>query len=158
MSLGGVGEGEADRVVAARGAVEQEPAALGAPGLGGEPLRALEGRRLRADVDSLDARRDVVQDRRLAEHLGQPRVAAGALVAGDVEAAGVARDVGGDRVEVGGFALVGHSPVRGLAARVLGVRVPPLLGGDLALDVHVLGLLEGLEALAAQLAARARTA
>ena len=31
-------------------------------------------------------------------------------------------------------------------------------GGDLALDVHVLGLLEGLEALAAELAARAPTA
>src|SRR5262249_40264374 len=39
-----------------------------------------------------------------------------------------------------------------LAAGVLGVRVPPFLRRHLALDVDVLGLLEGLEALAAELA------
>ena len=36
------------------------------------------------------------------------------------------------------------------------VGVPPLLGADLRLDVHVLGLLEGLESLLAQLAPQAR--
>ena len=38
------------------------------------------------------------------------------------------------------------------------VGVPPLLRRDLRLDVHVLGLLEGLEALLAELAPEARTA
>ena len=113
-----VGEGHADRVVSARGAVDQEPAALGAPGLGRETLRALEGGRLGPDVDPLDARRDVVEDGGLAEGGDQAGVGAGALVAGDVEAPRVARDVGDERVEVGGFGLVGHpgDRSRGLGA------------------------------------------
>ncbi len=41
--LAGVGEREAGGLVSLRGAVDQEPAAPGAPGLGGEPLR-LAGR------------------------------------------------------------------------------------------------------------------
>ncbi len=92
------------RVVAARGAVDQEPAALRAPGLGGEPLGELERRlgRVGADVDALDPGRDVEPQRRLAERLAQRRVGARpALVAGDVEAARVAVGVGDERVEVG---------------------------------------------------------
>ena len=80
-----VGEGHADRVVSAGGAVDQEPAALGAPGLGREALRALEWGRLGPDVDPLDAGRDVMEDGGLAEGVGQPGVGAGALVPGDVE-------------------------------------------------------------------------
>ena len=63
----GVRERQADRVVAARCAVQQEPAALGPPSLGREPLRALEGRRLGADVDPFDPAGDVVKDRRVAQ-------------------------------------------------------------------------------------------
>src|SRR5215207_11265664 len=46
-------------------------------------------------------------------------------------------------------------PVGRLAAGVLRVRVPPFLWLHLALDVDVLRLLEGLEALASELAAEA---
>ena len=85
-----VGERQADRVVAARAAVDQEPAPPRAPGLGGEPLGELERRlgRIGADVDALDPGRDVEPQRRFAERLAQRRVGARpALVAGDVEAA-----------------------------------------------------------------------
>ena len=97
---------QADRVVALRGAVDQEPAALRAPGAGGEILRLLEGGRLGADVDPLGDRGDVVAQADLADQLAHRRVGAGAaLVAGDLEAAGVAGRVGEQRVDVGGRVL-----------------------------------------------------
>jgi hypothetical protein len=43
----------AGRVVALRGAVDQEPGPLRPPGLGREQLSLLEGRRFGADVDAL---------------------------------------------------------------------------------------------------------
>ena len=49
-----------------------------------------------------------MEDGGLAEGVGQAGVGAGALVPGDVEPPRVAGDVGDERVEVGGFALVGH--------------------------------------------------
>ena len=59
------------------------------PGLGGQQLRLLEGRRFGADVDALGDRGDVVAQPDLADQLAQRRVGAGAaLVAGDLEAAG----------------------------------------------------------------------
>ena len=84
-----VGEREADRVVAARAAVDEEPRALGAPGLGRELLGALEAvdGRVLADVDPGDPGRDVHLDRALPEGLDQAGIgAAAALVAGDDEA------------------------------------------------------------------------
>jgi len=56
-------------VVAAGRPVQQEPAALGPPGLGSQALGALEGSRFRTDIDSLDSRGKVVKDRRLAQCL-----------------------------------------------------------------------------------------
>ncbi len=74
--LAEVRERHADRVVAAGGAVVEEPAALRAPGLGGEPLALLERRRERVgpDVDALEPGRQVEQQR-LARR--SPRSAAG---------------------------------------------------------------------------------
>ena len=90
-------------------AVDEEPAPLRAPGVGGQPLRELERglRRVRADVDPLDPGRDVEQQRRLADRLAKRRVGArAALVAGDVEAPGIAPDVVDERVEVGRLVLI----------------------------------------------------
>ena len=87
--VAGVGEREQRHVVALRGAVDEEPGAPRAPGLGGELLGLLERRRLRrrrrcptssAGMSSASAP--------LADRLAQPRVGAGAaLVAGHVQAA-----------------------------------------------------------------------
>ena len=96
-------------MVAARAAVDQEPAAPRAPGLGGQPLGELERGvgRVGADVDALDPGGDVELAAPVAERLAQRRVGARpALVAGDVEAAGVAVGVGDQRVEVGGRVLL----------------------------------------------------
>ena len=77
--------------------------------LGGELLGASERRlaRVGPDVDPLDPGREVERQDLIAERLAQRRVGAGpALVAGDVEAAGVALGVGDQRVEVGRRVLV----------------------------------------------------
>ncbi len=101
-----VGERQADRVVALRGAVDQEPAAARAPGAGGEPLGPLERGRLRADVDALGDRGDVVADADLADQLAHLRVGTRpALVPGHLEPAGIAGGVGEQRVDVGGRVL-----------------------------------------------------
>ena len=86
--LADVREREAKSVVAARAAVDEKPAALRAPCLGGQPLCLLERRcgRIGADVDALDPGRDVEPQEPLADRLAQPRVRPpAALVAGDVE-------------------------------------------------------------------------
>ena len=96
-----VGERHAGRVVALRGAVDQEPGAARAPGLGGELLRLLEGGRFGADVDPLGDRGDVVAQADLADQLEHRRVGAeAALVPGDLEAAGVELRVGEQGVDV----------------------------------------------------------
>ena len=80
---------EAQRVVALRRAVGEEPRARGAVGLGRELLGALVRRRRGAEVDALDVLRDVERERAVADREAQPGVGArAALVAGDVEAAG----------------------------------------------------------------------
>ena len=63
-------------MVALRGAVDQEPGPLRAPGLGGEQLRLLERRRFGADVDPLGDRGDVVAQPGLADQLAHRRVGA----------------------------------------------------------------------------------
>jgi hypothetical protein len=108
-----VGERQADRVVAAGAAVDQKPAAPGAPRVGGESLGACERRlfRVGADVNALDPGRQVERQHLLAERLAQRGVGTRpSLVAGDVEAAGVASGVRDHRVEVGRRVLVhaGH--------------------------------------------------
>ena len=105
---GRVGEAHADRVVSAGSSVDQEPATPGAPGVRGEALSALEWRRLRADVDPLDARRDIVEDGGLPERCDQAGIGSGALVPRDVEPPRVASHVRDDRVEVGRFRLISH--------------------------------------------------
>ena len=93
-------------VVALRGAVDQEPAAACSPGRGGERLGLLERRRLGTLVDPRGERGDVEGDGSLAERLDEAGVGrAAALVAGDVEAAGVAVGVGAQRVEIGRLGL-----------------------------------------------------
>jgi hypothetical protein len=100
-------QGQAQRVVALRRPVGQEPRARGAVRLGGELLGALVGRRRRPEVDAHDVLRDVERQRVLAERPAQPRVRARAcLVAGHVKARGAAEAVGDDRVEVGRGRLV----------------------------------------------------
>ena len=79
-------EREAQRVVALRRAVGQEPRARGAVGLGGEALGPLVGSGRRAEVDAPDVLRDVERER-AAEAAAHGRVGAqAALVAGHVEA------------------------------------------------------------------------
>jgi hypothetical protein len=97
-------------MVSAGRSVDQEPAPPGAPGSGRQTLRALERGRLGADVDALDAGRDVVEDSGLAEGGYQGGVGAQPLVPRDMKAPRVPSDVGDDRVEVRSFRLVGHGP------------------------------------------------
>ena len=98
-------QGEAGGVVSLGSTADQEPASAGAPGVRGEALRALE-RRVGADVDPLDARRDVVLECGLAEHLNEARVRSlAALVPRHVEAPRLAPGVLDDRVEIGGLLL-----------------------------------------------------
>jgi hypothetical protein len=95
------GKGEAQRVVALRGAVGEKPRALGAVGLGREALRSLVGRRRGSEVDPLDVLWHVELQRVEPDGVQQPGVGApAALVAGDVEARGAAEAVGDQGVEV----------------------------------------------------------
>ena len=57
------GEREAQRMVALRRAVREEPRALGAEGLGGQALGALVRRRRRPEVDAVDVLRHVGRER-----------------------------------------------------------------------------------------------
>ena len=126
-----VGEGHADRVVAARRAVDEEPAPPCAPGLGGERLRLLERdvERIGTDVDALDARWEVEAERGVPDRVPQPRVGAGAaLVPGDVEAARVGLREPDERVEIRGpplihAATVVPAPPIGSAAAGAAVRM-----------------------------------
>ena len=63
---------QAQRVVALRRAVGQEPRARGAVGLGGQALGLLVGRRRRPEVDAPDVLRDVEPQRAVAEAEAQP--------------------------------------------------------------------------------------
>ena len=104
-------ERHACRVVALRGAVDQEPCAAGAPRLRGQLLRPLERCRLRAGVDALRERRDVELQRSFPERICQHRVRRGAaLVTGDVQAPRRARGVCAQRVEIGRLRL--HAVLR----------------------------------------------
>jgi hypothetical protein len=103
-----VGQRHADRVVAPGRTIQQKPAALGSPRLCGQSLGALEGGRVRTDVDPLDPRGKVVQDCGLAQCLDQALVGPRALMPRDVEATRVARNIRDDGVEVRGFGLVSH--------------------------------------------------
>ena len=120
-------EGKAQRVVALRRAVGQEPRARGAVGLGGQALGLLVGRRRGPEVDAPDVLRDVEPQRAVAEAEAQPGVGAlAALVAGDVEAPGTAGPVADHRVEIGRGRLLGHSwpAVRMSSARTKPSRSP----------------------------------
>ena len=91
---------QGERVVALRRAVGEKPRPLRAVRDGGQQLGLVVRRRLVADVDAVDALRDV-ERQRLAEGVAQRRVGAAArLVAGNVEARRPAQAVGEDRVEV----------------------------------------------------------
>ena len=105
-----MGERQKGRVVSLRRAVDEPPGAARTPGLGGEPLGLDERGRLLADVDAPGERGDVERERLRADRLGEARVRArAALVAGHVQAAGHARGIGAQRVEVGGVGLArGH--------------------------------------------------
>ena len=84
-------EREAERVVALRGAVGQEPRARRPVGLGGELLGALEGRRLGPEVDAVDVLRDVEHQRVLADRRAQPGVGARAAPCGRGRGSGSSR-------------------------------------------------------------------
>ncbi len=75
-ALAVVGERHAGAVVALRGAVDQEPGPLRPPGLGGQQLGLLEGRRFGPEVDPLGDRGDVVAQAGLADQLEHRRVGA----------------------------------------------------------------------------------
>ncbi len=93
-------------MVALRGAVDQEPAAASSPGRGGERLGLLERRRLGTLVDPRRERGDVEGDGTLAEGVDEAGIGGTSpLVAGDVEATGVAVGVGAQRVEIGRLGL-----------------------------------------------------
>jgi hypothetical protein len=101
-----VGERKARHVVALRRAVQEKPRAPGTPRLRGELLRALPRRRLGAEVDALDERRNVERQGAVAEGLAELGIRArAALVARDMEAAGPTGRIGAQRVEVGRFGL-----------------------------------------------------
>jgi hypothetical protein len=121
----GVPKREAGGVVALGGAVDEEPASLRAPGVGGQALGLLEGGVL-ADVDALDPGWDVAVEGLPPEGLDRRRVGAeSALVPRDVEASRPALSVGEDRVEVRGLVLVGTGgPLPGVsrADRLRSVR------------------------------------
>ena len=69
-------ERQAQRVVALRGAVGEEPGLRGAVGGGGELLGAVVRRRLRPEVDALDVLRDVELQRGSADRVAQAGVGA----------------------------------------------------------------------------------
>ena len=140
-AVAAVREREADRVVAAGGAVDQEPAAPRAPGVGGEPLGELEGRPrwIRADVDPLDPRGDVEAQGRLADRLTEGGIGSRpALVPRHVEAPRIAIGVSDQRVEVRSLVLIhaedvipGSAPVeRRRTPNGGGARVRPNDGGS----------------------------
>ena len=105
-SLPAMGEREQRHVVALRGPVDQEPCALGPPGLGGEALSLEERSGLHSHVDAPRERRNVERERRLADRLPQARVGGcAALVAGNVKATGITSRVGAQGVEVGSVLL-----------------------------------------------------
>src|SRR5688500_13384412 len=96
-----VAKGEAGGVVSLRGAIEQEPAAPVDQGLARELLRELERRRLLADVDAGDQGGDVHLERTRPDAVKQRGIRSrAALVAGNVEARGVAPRVLSQRVDV----------------------------------------------------------
>ncbi len=103
-----MGERQPGGEVALGGAVDEEPDAPRAPGLGGEALRLLEGGGVDADVDSVRERGDVHAQRELADRLDQPRRGARpALVPGHVQARGVAIGVLDERVQIRRALLLG---------------------------------------------------
>ena len=104
-----VAQRKARRVVSLRGAVQQEPAAMSAPRLGRELLGELERRRLLADVDPRDQRRDVHRKRPRAYRVRQRGIRSGAaLVPRHVEPGRVALRVPAKRVDVRNRVL-GHA-------------------------------------------------
>ena len=109
---------QAGGVVPLRRAADQKPAAPRTPGLGGETLRALK-RRIGADVDSLDSRRDVVLERGSAEGGHERGVRPfSPLVSRYVEASGFAFGVSDQGVEVWRLGLI-HTGIALPASRRL---------------------------------------
>ena len=74
--LPAVGERQQRHMVALRRPVHEPPRAPRAPGLGRQPLRLLERRRLVAHVDPVGERRDVEREHALADRLHQAGVRA----------------------------------------------------------------------------------
>ena len=106
------GERQAQRVVALRRPVRQEPAAGGAERLGGHRLGPLVRGRRRADVDSVDQLRHVGGQRVEPDRLDHAGIGSGAtLVARNVVARRAPERVLDDRVEVRRDRLLGN--VRG---------------------------------------------
>ena len=99
---------EAQRVVALRGPVVQEPRPPGAVEVGGQALGEVEGRGdRRGDVDAPHVLGNVDEQGVLADVVAQRRVGARpALVPGHVEARRLPEPVGRDRLEIRGDALL----------------------------------------------------
>jgi hypothetical protein len=128
---------QADRVAGLAGAVDEKPGAPGAPGRGGGPLRRLQRRLAAAEVDAVYARRYVEREP-LAERGRELLARAGsALVAGDVEAAGVAAGVTLDGLEVrrrdGRCRTLGRGWRDGRRGHAIGSRQGP---GSLDARIH----------------------
>ena len=105
--VAGPQRGEQEGVVAGGGAVDQIEGAVGAPGVGGEPLRLAEGVRREVDVVDAAADGDVGEQRLLAVELDDLRVHADAqLVPRRGEGRHAHRPVAGDALDEGNAGLV----------------------------------------------------
>ena len=105
-----LGDGQAGRQIALRGAVGQQPRAPGAPRLGREPPCGLVrgDSAVGRDVDALDERRQVERQRVLGERIAQVAVRRdAALVTGHHRPPRAARSVGSQRLEIRRHALPG---------------------------------------------------
>ena len=114
--LAGLGQRQAQGVVALGGAVGQKPRLPRAVTHGRQLLRALVRSGGRPGVDPLDVLADVERQRALADRRSQPGVRAGAsLVARHVKAHRAAQAVGDDRLQVGSRRQLpgAPSPLRG---------------------------------------------
>ena len=109
-AIAALGDGQAGRQVALRGAVGQKPRPPGAPRIGRQPPGDLVRGDLaaRRDVDALDERRQVERQRPVGQRIAQAAVRrAAALVAGHHRPPRAARGEGPQRLEIRRRVLAG---------------------------------------------------